>query len=325
MKAITFSEYGPPEVLRLAEVPQPVPGPNEVLIKVHAAEATKSDCEMRRSSFAVKWFWLPLRIMMGITKPKKKVLGGYFAGEIESVGKDVTKFRAGDKVFGSAGLHMGAYGEYLCLQDSCTIATMPSNMNFEEAAAVPLGGLNALHFLRKADIQRGEKVLINGSGGSIGTWAVQIAIAMGAEVTVVDSAIKEEMLCNIGAVHFIDYAKEDFARSGKTYDLILSMVAHTSFPACIAALNPGGRYMMVNPRLLDMLRSAWPFKPDGKQAMFAFAGEKEEELLTLKKMIEEGKAKAVVDRIYPMEQAIEAHRRVEAEHRLGAVVIAMEA
>lgn len=321
MKAVIFSEYGPPEVLRLAEVPRPVPKSNEVLIRVRAAEATKSDCEMRRSKFAVKWFWLPMRIAMGVTRPRKAVLGGYFSGEVESIGKDVAKFRKGDPVFGSAGLNLGAYGEYLCLPDSCTIVTKPANMSFEEAAAVPMGGLNAFHFLRRANIRDGEKVLINGAGGSIGTWGVQIAKAMGAEVTAVDCAIKEAMLRRIGADHFVDYAKEDFAKSGRTYDVILSMVARTSFSGCLAALNSGGRYLMVNPRLSDMSRSVLP--TGDKKAIFAFAQEKEEELLALKKMIEEGKIKAVIDRSYPMGQAAEAHRRVETEQRLGPIVISM--
>jgi NADPH:quinone reductase-like Zn-dependent oxidoreductase len=324
MKAIVYSRYGSPDVLGLQEVEKPVPAGNEILIRVRAAEATKSDCEMRRSKFAVKWFWLPMRIAMGVTRPKRTVLGGYFSGEVESVGKDVTKFRKGDRVFGSTGLKLGAYGEYLCLPDSCTIVAKPANMSFEEAAVVPMGGLNALHFLRRADIRSGEKVLINGAGGSIGVWAVQIAKAMGAEVTAVDCAIKEEMLRRIGADHFVDYAKEDFASSGRTYDVILSMVAGTSFSKCLAALNPGGRYLMANPRLSDMLRSVVANRFGDKKAIFAFAQEKEDELLALREMIEQGRIKAIVDRRYPMEQAAEAHRQVETEQRLGPIVISMK-
>jgi len=196
-------------------------------------------------------------------------------------------------------------------------------MSFEEAAAVPMGGLNALHFMRKANIRSGEKVLINGAGGSIGTYAVQIAKAMGAEVTAVDSAIKEEMLRRMGADHFFDYTKENFARSGQTYDVILSMVARTSFSGCLKALNPGGRYLMANPRLSDMLRSVLTFRFADKAAIFAFAGEKEEELLALREMVEVGKIKSSVDKTYLMEQAAEAHRRVEAELRPGTVVVSM--
>ncbi len=323
MKAIAYTRYGPPDVLQLKEVDKPVPGDGEVLIRVHAVEATKSDVEMRRCRFAVKWFWLPMRIAMGITKPRRQILGGYFAGEVESVGKDVAKFKAGDLVFGSAGLRLGAYGEYVCLPASYTIVAKPSNISFEEAAAIPMGGLNALHFMRKANIQSGEKVLVNGAGGSIGTYAVQIAKAMGAEVMAVDCTLKEEMLRRIGADHFVDCTKEDFAQSGRTYDVIFSMVARTSFAGCIKALAPGGRYLMGNPRLSDMLRSVLTSRFTDKAAIFAFAGEKEEELLALRRMIEESKIKSVVDRVYPMELAAEAHRRVETEQRLGPVVISM--
>ncbi len=241
MKAIVYTKYGAPDVLQVKEIEKPNPKDNEVLIQIHAAEATKADCELRSFNFPVKWFWLPLRIMMGITKPKRQVLGGYFAGEVESVGKDVSKFRKGDQVFGSAGLRMGAYGDFVCLPASYTIVPKPHNMSFEEAAAVPLGGLNALHFLRKAKIQDGDKVLVNGAGGSIGTFGVQIAKAMGAEVTAVDSTIKEEMLRRIGADHFFDYTTEDFTKSGETYDVIFDMVARSSYSACVKSLNPKGR------------------------------------------------------------------------------------
>ncbi len=206
MRAITYGNYGPPDVLELTDVEKPVPEDDEVLIKVQAAEATKSDCEMRSFEYSVKWFWLPLRIALGVRKPRRQILGGYFSGEIESIGKDVTRFSAGDQVFGTSRLRLGAYGEYVALPEGYTIVGKPRNMSFAEAAAVPLGGLNALHFMRRAEIQAGEKVLINGAGGSIGAYAVQIAKSMGAEVTAVDSTIKEEMLRRIGADHFIDYA-----------------------------------------------------------------------------------------------------------------------
>jgi len=324
MKAIVYTKYGPPDVLQVKEVDKPVLKDDEILIKIRAAEVTKADCEMRSFNFQVKWFWLPLRIFLGIFKPKRHVLGGYFAGEVESVGKEVSKFVIGDQVFGSAGLRLGAHGEYVCLPASYTIVEKPNTIGFEEAAAVPLGGLNALHFMRKANIQPGEKVLVNGAGGSIGTFGVQISKSMGAEVTAVDSTIKEVMLRRIGADHFIDYTKENFAKSGQTYDVIFSMVAKASYSACVKALNPGGRYLMANPRMSDMLRSALTSMLTNKKVIFAFAGEKEEELLTLKKMIDEGKIKPVVDKIYSFEQAAEAHRRVDTEQRLGIVVIASE-
>jgi len=323
MKAIVYKKYGSPSVLQLKEVDRPVPNDDEVLIKVHAAEATKADCELRSFNFPVRWFWLPLRIAMGLIKPKKQILGGYFAGEVESVGKDVSKFKKGDQIFGTTKLRMGAYGEYMCLPASYTLVPKPYNVSFEEAAAVPLGGLNALHFLRKANIRKGEKVLVNGAGGSIGTFGVQIAKAMGAEVTAVDSTIKEEMLRRIGADHFFDYTKEDFTKSRKTYDVIFDMVAKSSYSECVKALNSKGRYLMANPRISDMLRSVLTSNFTDKKVIFAFAEEKEEELLTLKEMIEEGKIKSIVDKIYPFEQAAEAHQRVETEQRLGPVVISV--
>ena len=323
MRAIVYTRYGEPDVLQLKDVDKPAPGDDELLIKVHAAEATKADCEMRSFKFAVKWFWLPLRIAVGLTRPKNPVLGGYFSGEIESVGKAVSKFKPGQQVFGCARLRMGAYGEYICLPDSYTIVPKPRNLTFAESAAVPLGGLNALHFMRRANIQNGEKVLVNGAGGSIGTFGVQIAKAMGAEVTAVDSPIKEQMLRRIGADHFLDYTREDFSRSGKTFDVIFDMVARSSYSGCIRSLNPGGRYLKGNPRLSDMLRSVLTTRFTSKTAVFAFAGEKEEELLELSEMIESGAIKPVVDRIYPMEQAPEAHRRVETEQRSGIVVISI--
>ena len=323
MKAITYTNYGSPDVLQLKEVEKPVAKDDEVLIRVQAAEATKADVEMRSFKFAVKWFWLPLRIAFGLRKPKRQILGGYFSGEVESLGKDVTRFSVGDEVFGAAALRLGAYGEYVALPASYAIVAKPTNMSFAEAAAVPLGGLNALHFMRLAEIQPGDTVLINGAGGSIGAHAVQIAKLMGAEVTVVDSTIKEKMLKRIGADHFIDYTQENFAVMGRTYDVIFDMVAGSSYTACIRVLNPGGRYLSGNPRLSVMIRSIFTTRFTDKTARFAFAGETKANLLTLKGMIQDGRIESIVDRVYPMEKASDAHRRVETEQRIGAVVIAI--
>ena len=323
MKVISYSKYGPPEVLRLTNVEKPMPADDEVLIRVRAAEATKADCEMRSFNFAVKWFWLPLRIGWGIRRPRRQVLGGYFAGEIESVGSDVTGFNPGDQVFGSAGLRMGAYGDYVALPANSCIAPKPSNMTFVEAAAVPLGGLNALHFMRLADVKPAEQVLINGAGGVIGAHGVQIAKSMGAEVTGVDSGHKAELVRRLGADHFIDYTQQSFTSSNQTYDVIFDMVPRSSYSGCIRALNPGGRYLCGNPRLSVMLRSVMTSRFTNKTARFAFARETKEELLSLKAMIEAGQIVHIVDKTYRMDQAAEAHRRVETEQRLGAVVIAI--
>ena len=321
MKAAVYTRYGSVEVLQLKEVQKPVPLDHEVLIRVRAAEVTKADCEMRSFHFPVKWFWLPLRFALGLTKPRRQVLGGYFAGEVESFGKDVSRFKKGEQVFGSTGLRMGAHAEYMSVSANCTIVPKPGNMTFEEAAAVPLGGLNALHFMRKANIQNGDDVLINGAGGSIGVFAVQIAKAMGARTTAVDSGIKEEMLRRSGADHFFDYAEGSFAKRGRTYDVILDMVAGSSYSECMRVLRPKGRYLMANPRVSDMLRSVLTSVFTDRTVSFAFAAEKEEELLALKEMIEQGRLEAVVDRVYPLEQIAEAHRRVETEQRLGTVVV----
>jgi NADPH:quinone reductase-like Zn-dependent oxidoreductase len=321
MKAIVFTKYGPPDVLQIRDIEKPVPGDDEVLVKVHAAEVTKADCEMRSLDFQVKWFLPSLRLYLGLIRPRKQVLGAYFSGEVEATGKAVSSFRPGERVFGATRMRLGAHSEYLCLPASYTIAPKPDNISFAEAAAVPLGGLNALHFMRRANIRIGEKVLVNGAGGSIGIFAVQIAKAMGAEVTAVDSSIKENMLRRIGATHFIDYAREDFTANGHTYDVIFSMVARTPYAECINALNDGGRYIMANPRVSDMLRSVLTSWLTGKKAIFAFAGEKLEELLVLKEMIQDGAIKPVVDNVYPYEQAAKAHYRVETEQRLGTVVI----
>lgn len=323
MKAIVYTHYGSPDVLHVAEVEKPAPDDDEILVKIHAAEATKADCEMRSFIFPVKWFWLPLRIAFGMTKPKRQILGGYFAGEIVSLGRGVTHFQVGDPVFGSAQLRLGAYGEFAAYPASYTIMGKPENVSYEEAAAIPLGGLNAIHFMRKADIQAGETVLVNGAGGSIGTYAVQIAKSMGAEVTAVDSGIKAQMLRSIGADHFIDYTQEDFTQRGQTYDVIFDMVAQKSYAGRIRTLNPGGRYLMANPRFMDMVRSAFTSRFTDKQAIFAFAGETKEELLALKEMAEAGDIRPVVDKVYSMEEAAEAHHRVETEQRVGSIVIAI--
>ena len=324
MQAITYEIYGPPSVLTLQEVGKPLLAKNEVQIKVHAAEITKGDCELRSFNFAVNWFWLPLRLAWGMFKPKRKILGGYFAGEISAVGKEVTDYSVGQKVYGSAGLRMGAYAQYLNLPSSYTIETMPSNISYSEAAAVPLGALNALHFMRKAQIHAGDKVLINGAGGSIGSFAVQIAKIMGAEVTAVDHDIKKQMLLDIGADHFIDYNKDDISQQTQRYDVVFNMVAAASYSDCIKLLNPTGRYLMGNPRLVHMLRSVITPKISDKQVYYAFAGETAEELQTLSKMLENNELKPAIDKVFPMADVQEAHARVENESRVGIVVMTID-
>jgi NADPH:quinone reductase-like Zn-dependent oxidoreductase len=321
MKAIIYEKYGSPEVMRVAEVPKPQPGDGEVLIRVRAAEATKADCEMRAFKFAVSWFWLPLRLAFGITRPRRQILGNYFSGEVAELGAGVSQFSVGDEVYGAAGLRMGAYGEYVALPEASPIVRKPSNMSFAEAAAVPLGGLNALHFMREMKVRPGEKVLVNGAGGSIGLHGVQIAKAMGAEVTAVDKSAKEALVRRMGADHFVDYTTQRFVDSGERYDVMFDMVPNSSFGDCMWVLKEAGRYCTGNPSLSAMLRCLWATRFSDKTASFAFARETSEELLALTNMIENGEIVSIVDKTLPMEKVAEAHRSVETENRLGAIVI----
>jgi NADPH:quinone reductase-like Zn-dependent oxidoreductase len=321
MKAVTYTRYGGPDVVHLADVPAPVPGDQDILIRVRAAETTKSDCEFRSFRFSVKWFWLPLRIAVGIRKPRRQILGIYFAGEVVSVGGRVTRFAAGDQVYGSTGLRLGAYGEYVVLPERATIGPKPRNMTFAEAAAVPLGGLNALHFMRRARIRPGEQVLINGAAGSIGAHAIQIACSMGAQVTAVDHRIKENLVRRLGASDFIDYTTDDVTTTGRRFDVIFDMVPGSPYRVFIGMLQPGGRYLNGNPRLSVLVRSVLTTRFTDKTVTVAFAPETKEALATLTEMIEAGKIQSIVDRVYPMAEVSAAHRRVETEQRLGAVVI----
>lgn len=321
MKAVTYTRYGGPDVLRLADVPTPVPGDEDVLIRVRAAETTKADCELRSFRYSVKWFWLPLRIAVGIRKPRRRILGMYFAGEVVSVGERVTRFAPGDQVYGSTDLRLGAYAEYLVLPERASTGPKPRNMTFAEAAAVPLGGLNALHFMRRASIKPGEHVLINGAGGSIGAHAIQIANSMGAQVTAVDHRIKEDLIRRLGAKDFIDYTTDDVTTVGRSFDVILDMVPGSPYRRLIGMLRPGGRYLNGNPRLSVLVRSVLTTRFTDKTVTVAFAPESKEDLATLSEMIEAGTIQSIVDRVYPMAEVAAAHRRVETEQRLGAVVI----
>ncbi len=323
MKAITYSKYGSPDVLQLTEVDVPNISNQEILIRVRAVEVTKSDIEMRAFKFAVKWFWLPLRFAFGVLRPRRKILGGYFSGQVTAIGTDVDNFSVGDEIYGCAKLRLGAYGQYMALPADYALVEKPQTMSFEAAAAVPLGGLNALHFMKLAKIKVGEKILINGAGGSIGAHSIQIAKNMGAEVTAVDSRIKESFLRRLGADHFIDYTQTNFTATDHRYDVIFDMVPSSSYSQCLNSLNPNGRYVLGNPKLSSMLRSIITKGFSDKAVRFAFAGETKEELLELTEMVDSGKLDSIVDRVLPMEKIVEAHTLVETEQRLGAIVISM--
>jgi NADPH:quinone reductase-like Zn-dependent oxidoreductase len=324
MKAIVWTKYGSPEGLVLREVEKPAPKDNEVLIRVHAATVTAGDREIR-SLTITPWLRLPIRLYMGVLKPRNKILGQELAGEVEAVGKEVTQFKVGDPVFGTTGLRLGAYAEYICLpaaaDGSSALAIKPTTMSYEEAAAVPTAGLEALHHLRKANIQRGQSVLVYGAGGSIGTFTVQLAKHFGAEVTAVDRAGKLDMLRSIGADQVIDYQKEDFTQNGETYDIILDVVGKSPFAGSIQSLKPNGCFLTANPGLSHMVRGWWTARTSSKKVMLGPASPSHKDLTTLKELIEAGKLKSVIDRRYPLEQTAEAHRYADSGQKKGNIVI----
>ena len=329
MKAVVWTKYGPPDALQLKEVETPTPKEDEVLIKVHAAAASRADTEFRRLKLPL-FFAFFLRLYLGLFKPTRiKILGTEFAGEIVSVGKEVTQYQPGDQVYGYTGLGMGTYAEYLCLSENpsalaSVMARKPANITYEEAAALPFGGLEALHSLRQVNIQPGQKVLIVGAGGSIGTYSVQLAKYYGAEVTGVDHTVKLDMLRSIGADHVIDYTKEDFTKNVQTYDVIMDTIGKSPFARSLRSLKEHGTYLNANPGLFGGVRMRWLSRNSSKRVVPWSAGYSIKNLLAVKELIETGKIKPVIDRCYPLEQIVEAHRYIDSGLKKGNVVITME-
>lgn len=328
MRAVVYTEYGPPDVLRLDERAQPVPKDNEILVRVAATSVNYGDLVARNlKGISPREFNMPLpllyiaRIMFGFDKPKNPILGSEFAGVVEAAGNAVTRFRPGDAVFGYRGQSMGAYAEYLCIAEAGEVAHKPANMSFEAAAVVPYGAITALNLLRKVPIQPGHTVLINGASGSIGLIAVQLAKHAGAVVTGVCSTPRLDVVQSLGADRVIDYTREDFTEGDATYDLIFDVLGRSSFDRCQRVLKPAGRYLLASFKTKHLLQMLWTARSDGQRVICAMAPEKTGDLPHIKELIEAGAIRAAIDKSFPLEEVATAHRSVEAGEKKGHIAI----
>lgn len=322
MKAVMYEQYGPPEVLQLREIKKPTPKDNEVLVKAQAVTVTSGDVRVRSLNVPAG-FGLIMRLVFGISRPKQPILGTELAGVVEAAGKDISQFKVGDPVVVFSDTGMGCYAEYKCVAEDAMLALKPPNLTYDEAAALAFGGMTALNFLKRGNLQRGETVLINGASGGVGTAAVQLARHFGAEVTGVCSAANSELVRSLGASHVIDYAQQDFTQAGKTYDVIVDTVGTAPFSRSQAALKAGGRLLMVLAGLSDMLQSPWISMTSGKKVIAGPAAGHVEDLRYLVALAEAGDFKPVIDRRYRFEQMAEAHRYVDTGRKRGNVVVTL--
>lgn len=323
MKAIIYTQYGPPEVLHLAEVKRPVPRGDEVLIRVHASTVSAPDHRCR--SFTVpRSFWIPARLALGVLRPRRSILGAELSGEVEETGKDVTRFKKGDQIFAATLMRFGGYAEYACLPETGVITMKPTNMTYEEAAAVPIGARAALHFLKMANIKNGQRVLVYGASGSVGTFAVQLAKYYGAEVTGVCSGPNLELVKSLGADAAVDYTKENFAAAGGVYDVVFVAVDKGYFTDCMRALKGNGIYLNATTPVRT-LQMRWAALTSGKTIVTGQHPKQDAtDLIFLKGLIEDGKLRSAIDRRYPLDQIVKAHRYVDLGHKKGNVVITIE-
>ena len=294
-----------------------------MLVRVHATTASRADCEIRRFEFPA-WVWLPIRLAFGVVRPRVRILGQEFAGEVESLGDGVTSFPPGDRVYGTTGIGLGAYAEYVCVggrRAGSVVAPMPAAMSYAAAAAVPYGAMEALRFLRKAGIGAGQRVLIIGAGGSFGTYALQLAKHAGAEVVAVDSAGKLEMLREIGADQVIDYTEQDFTDGAGDFDIVFDVIGRAPYRRVVSVLRSGGRYVVANPHTAQLIRGLWASLTGGKKMIFSSGAATDEHLRAVTDLVEAGELRPVIDRQYPLEQMAEAHRYAETEQKLGNIVV----
>lgn len=324
MKAIICTQYGSPEVLQIKEVEKPTPKDYEVLIKVMSTTANGADARIRGAVFP-SIFNIPVRIVMGYKGPRKKILGVELAGEIESIGKKVTGYKPGDQVFASTGTNMGAYAEYICLSEKAVMTTMPSNMTFEQAAAVPHCSLAALFYLQKGGVKKDDNVMIYGASGGIGTFAVQLAKSFGAEVTGVCSTNNLELIKSLGADHVIDYTKEELSKNDENYDVIFDTIGKAPISDCVKLLKASGQYLSaVHLELSRIIEGRKATRRNSKKVIGGMAPYTKENLEYIKKLIDEGKLRTVIDKVYNFDQIIEAHKYVDIGHKKGHVVIKVD-